>query len=111
MAGATPVLVTHGTYFGDQITPENRPMLVAWRRFYPELSEAGFLDMESRANQVIKQVARDEPGTVLVDIEGVVPPGPKHYADFVHFTDEGARLLAARLSTAILAAPPAAKQP
>lgn len=113
-AGATPVLVTHGNYFGDQITPDNRPMLVAWRRFYPELSEAGFIDMEARANQLIKQVAHDEPGTVLVDIDGVVPPGPKHYADFVHFTDEGARLLANRLSTAILAAPnapSAVKQP
>ncbi len=110
-ADATPVLVTHGNYFGDQITPDNRPMLVAWRRFYPELSEAGFLDMEARANQLIKQVARDEPGAVLVDIHGVVPPGPKHYADFVHFTDEGARLLATKLSTAILAAPNPVKQP
>lgn len=110
-AGATPVLVTHGNYFGDRITPENRPMLVAWRRFYPELSEAGFLDMEARANQVVQRVAQSEPGSILVDIRGAVPPGPEHYADFVHFTDEGARLLATRLSAAILAAPAPAKQP
>lgn len=110
-AGAIPVLVTHGNYFGGQITPDNRFMLVAWRRFYPELSEAGFLDMEARANQLIKQVAQEEPGVVLVDIEGVVPPGPKHYADFVHFTDEGARMLAKQLGTAILAAPNPGKQP
>lgn len=110
-SGATPILVTHGNYFGDQITSENRPMLVAWRRFYPELSETGFLDMEARANQLIRQVAHDEPGTVLIDIREVVPPGPKHYADFVHFTDEGARLLAARLSAAILAEPSPEKQP
>lgn len=110
-AGTTPILVTHGNYFGDQITPENRPMLVAWRRFYPDLSEAGFLDMEVRANQIVQRVAQSEPGTILVDIRQAVPPGPEHYADFVHFTDEGARRLATQLSAAILAAPAAAKQP
>lgn len=110
-AGATPLLVTHGNYFGDRITPENRPMLVAWRRFYPVLSETGFLDMEARANQVVQRVTQSEPGSILVDIRGAVPPGPKHYADFVHFTDEGARLLATRLSAAILAAPAPVKQP
>lgn len=110
-AGATPVLVTHGDYFGDRITAENRPMLVAWRRFYPDLSEAGFLDMEARANQIVQRVAHSEPGSILVDIRSAVPPGPEHYADFVHFTDEGARLLAAQLSTAILTAPAPVKQP
>lgn len=110
-AGTTPVLVTHGNYFGDQITPENRPMLVAWRRFYPDLSEAGFLDMEARANQIVQRVAQSESGTILVDIRQAVPPGPQHYADFVHFTDEGARLLAMQLSAAILASPAATKQP
>lgn len=110
-AGATPVLVTHGNYFGDQITPENRPMLVAWRRFYPDLSEAGFIDMEARANQVVQRVASSEPQAILVDIRQAVPPGPKHYADFVHFTDEGARLLAEQLSAAILAKPSSGRQP
>ncbi len=110
-AGAVPVLLTHGNHFGDRITPENRPMLVAWRRFYPELSEAGFLDMEDRANEVIKRVAHDERGTVLVDVTEAVPPGPEHYADFVHFTDEGARLLATSLSRAILATPAAQPKP
>lgn len=109
--GTTPVLLTHGNYFGGHITPENRPMLVAWRRFYPELSEAGFIDMEARANEVIKRVAHDEPGTVLVDASDAVPPGPERYADFVHFTDEGARLLAIRLSRAILASPAAPPKP
>lgn len=109
-AGAKPVLLTHGNHFGEEITEQNRPMLVAWRRFYPELSEPGFLDMEARANQVIRLVAQTE-GAVLVDIAQAVPPGPRHYADFVHFTDEGARLVADQLSRAILPAPSADPQP
>ena len=109
-AGAQPVLLTHGNYFGGAITPENRPMLVAWRRFYPDLSESGFLDMEARANDVIRRVAQSE-GAVLVDIATSVPPGPKQYADFVHFTDEGARRVAQELSSAILAAAPKGEQP
>lgn len=109
-AGATPVLMTHGNHFGTAITEQNRPMLVAWRRFYPELTESGFLDMEARANQVIRLVAQTE-GARLVDIAQAVPPGPQHYADFVHFTDEGARLVADQLSRAIVSTPSAAPQP
>lgn len=103
--GATPVLVTHANYFGKQITPGNRPMLIAWRRFYPELSEASFLDMEARANESIRQVARSTPGAILVDAADKLPPGPKHFADFVHFTDAGASVLAEQLSQAILSHP------
>lgn len=109
-AGARPVLLTHGNYFGATITPENRPMLVAWRRFYPELSEAGFLDMEARANEVIRRVARNE-GATLVDTAQAVPAGPKHYADFVHLTDDGARLVAQELSEAILSSASTGEQP
>jgi len=91
--GALPVLVTHATRFGGRVVPEERYMLVAWRKFYPTLAEEGFLDMERRLNDVIRQVAlaRNLP---LVDAARSMPAGERYFGDFVHFTDEGAALLA-----------------
>jgi hypothetical protein len=91
--GVKPVLVTHATRFGDRVAPEERPMLVAWRRYYPTLAEDGFIDMERRLNDVIRQVA-SEHKVLLVDAAHLMPSGPRYFADFVHFTDAGARQMA-----------------
>lgn len=102
---ATPILVTHATYFGDTVAPEDAAMLLAWRRFYPELLEEGFLDLEKRANEVIRAVAA-EYRLPLVDAAAAIPRGPAHFADFVHFTDKGAAIMASLIADAILKAPP-----
>jgi lysophospholipase L1-like esterase len=102
--GAAPVLVTHATYFGNKVAPEDAAMLLAWRRFYPELREEGFLDLEQRANEVIRAVAAEHKVS-LVDAAAAIPAGPAHFADFVHFTDKGAALMAGLIADAILKAP------
>ena len=91
--GAVPVLVTHATYFGDHIEAADKAMLLAWRRFYPELREEGFLDLERRANDTIRAVAAQHK-VPLVDAAAAIPRGPAHFADFVHFTDQGAQVMA-----------------
>jgi len=93
--GAIPILLTHATYFGPVATAraEDRAMLVAWRRFYPEIREDGLLRLELRANEVIRAIGR-ETGTEVIDAARAVPPGPGHFADFVHFTDQGAAVMA-----------------
>lgn len=101
--GARPVMVTHATMFGEAVTPETQHMLVAWRRFYPDLAEGGFLDLERRANAVVRRLASSSPDAVLVEADKLVPGGPANFADFVHFTDAGAGLLAAGLAQAIRA--------
>lgn len=101
--GARPVLMTHATYFGDAVTPASRPMLVAWRRFYPDLGEGGFLDLERRANAAILALAQQQRDVILVRADTLVPPGPEHFADFVHFTDRGAGRIADALAQAIRA--------
>jgi lysophospholipase L1-like esterase len=100
--GATPVLLTHATIFGTsgQVAADARPQLVAWRRFYPELAEEGFLDLERRANAAVREVAARR-GTLLVDAAAALPPGPEHFADFVHFTDRGARAMALEIAAVI----------
>src|SRR5438552_257537 len=36
-----PILLTHATYFGSTLQPQDEAMMLSWRRFYPELSESG----------------------------------------------------------------------
>lgn len=83
------ILVTHANRFGRQVEPEERHMLVTWRQFYPMLREEGFLDMENRLNEQIRRVGAAR-GLSVADAARLIPPGPRYFADFVHFTDEGA---------------------
>jgi hypothetical protein len=99
--GIQTVLMTHATRFGDRIRPEERDMLVAWRKFYPMLKEEGFLDMEQRMNNVIRQVAAEH-NLLLIDTAGKMPSGPEYFAEFVHFTDRGAQRMADIIAGALL---------
>jgi lysophospholipase L1-like esterase len=91
--GGEAVLVTHATRFGQRIGEGDESLLVAWRRFYPMLAEEGFLDMERRMNQALREVARKR-GLRLVDAAAKIQPGPETFVEFVHFTDAGAEELA-----------------
>jgi hypothetical protein len=95
-----PALVTHATIFGAVSRSPNRAMLVAWRKFYPTLQEDGFLDLEMRANRTIREVAVQQQ-VALVDIAGELPGDRKYFADFVHFTDAGAALMAKDLAAGV----------
>lgn len=94
------IVVTHANRFGASVSPEERPMLTAWRQAYPMLREEGFLDMENQLNDRLRQVAAAR-GLPLVDAAREVPAGPRYFADFVHFTDEGAAILARLVNGAI----------
>ena len=98
--GVEPVLVTHATRFGGHVSPSERRLLGYWRRFYPQLREDGFLDMEQRLNDALRGVAAAR-GMRLVDAAQKVPPGPRYFAEFVHFTNEGAHALASLIADAI----------
>lgn len=91
--GVKPLLVTHATRFGAKVTPEERSMLVAWRKFYPTLAEGGFLEMENRLNAVIREEAATR-GLAVADAARLMPVGPRYFADFVHLTDDGAQAMA-----------------
>lgn len=90
-AGAQPIFITHANRFGKTIAPDERFMLIAWRRFYPNLREEGFLPMENTMNNIIRKVVVEE-DSLLIDAALNVPPGPRYFSDFVHFTAEGATL-------------------
>lgn len=98
--GAEVALVTHATRFGDRVLPEERPFLIAWRKFYPQLAEDGFLDMERRLNAVVRDAA-EERGLPLIDAAKKMEPGAENFVEFVHFTDQGARRLAELIAEGI----------
>jgi len=102
--GATPIVVTHVTYFGDHLEPGDDMMMAAWRKFFPYLAAPGFLDLERRANAAEMEAAKSA-GAKIVRADGVIPRGAGNFADFVHFTDHGAALMAVIVGDAILADP------
>ena len=89
--GVVPVLVTHATYFGPRLDSHETPMMINWRQFYPMLKEEGFLDLEARANAVLKDIAFSE-HLILIDAASMMPEGGEFFADFVHFTDRGSKI-------------------
>lgn len=88
-----PVLVTHATYFGNTYNDQDKSIMVAWRKFYPMLSEQGLLDLERRFNQVLKELAAEKK-ILLVDLARQMPAGSEYFADAVHFTDKGSEFAA-----------------
>jgi hypothetical protein len=95
-----PILVTHATYFGQSVEPDERHMLFAWRRFEPTLAEDGFLDVEKRLNRVVREEA-DLRGIDLVDAEYRMD-GHENFSDWVHFTDLGANRMAQIIAEKVL---------
>jgi len=93
------VLATHATRFGARVTPQDEPVLVAWRALYPTLEEAGFLDMENRMNAVIRREAAAR-GLTLVDSARFLE-GSENFVEFTHFTAAGAGVLARAVADAV----------
>jgi len=84
------ILVTHATRFSNPLTVEDRKYLIMWRRFYPQMSESGLIDMESRMNAAMRTVGERD-GIPLVDAAKLVEPGGQNFQEFSHFTDQGAQ--------------------
>ena len=95
-----PVLVTHATIFSRPLSEGDHISLTHWRKIYPMLKEEGFLDMERRMNDIIRQTAADE-HLPLIDADQEMPHGPKYFADFVHFTTYGAGVMASVLANGL----------
>jgi lysophospholipase L1-like esterase len=55
------------------------------------------MDMERQASQVVRQIGRER-GLEVVDVQAALGKDPRYYADFSHFTDEGAARVAAALA-------------
>jgi lysophospholipase L1-like esterase len=101
----TPILVTHASRFGAELSEKDRRLLTTWRRFYPMLREKGFLDMERRMNEAVRSLAAEK-RVPLVDAAANVPPGDRYFVDMVHFTNEGSEVMSSLISGAVLSQKP-----
>ncbi len=70
--------------------------------YMPFMTPRGLLAAYARYNDVIREVARDT-GALLIDGEHEIPGDAQHFADSVHFTDDGSRAMAARVARTLAA--------
>jgi broad specificity phosphatase PhoE len=99
--GTRVILATHTNRFRDISTERYGKYMVSWNRFYPRASGESLLDMEQKANQVIRELGVKH-NIIVVDVEKSVGKDPQQYADFSHFTDSGAALAAEAMKDSIL---------
>ena len=102
-SGAIPILTTHANRFMRPSTPD-RGMLVAWEKFYPRAPGNVILAFDAAANAITLRVASDS-AVPIVDLARIVATtGEKDlFADFAHFTDRGAGVVAGALLRPVLA--------
>lgn len=98
--GATPVLVTHAMRFGDPIDSEDQDVLRAWRQFTPRATEEVLIGFERKAAGVVREAARQQQ-VPLADVANVMTGHAKWFADFVHFTDDGAGVAAGSIARTV----------
>jgi hypothetical protein len=102
-AGARAVLATHAHRFSLPLHSRDSAQMDGWIRFYPRATAECLIDMERQANEVLRRIGGEQ-ALVVVDVQEAVGKDPRHYADFSHFTDEGAARAAKALAAAILSA-------
>jgi hypothetical protein len=99
--GTRVILTTHANRFRDSSTERDGKYIVGWNRFYPRANGESILDMEQKANQVIRELGVKH-NIFVVDVEKLVGKDPQKYADFSHFTDSGAAMAAEAMKGSIL---------
>jgi len=67
----------------------------------PYMSADGVIESFESFNDIIRKVAR-ETGALMVENENSIPGTKQYFADSIHFTDEGSRLQAERVSRALM---------
>lgn len=87
--GKVVVLVTHASKISIDSGFDDAATIAAWRKFYPQLSEMALLEMEYLGNEIIRGVAQ-QLSIPIVDLANLLPKHEEVFADFVHFTDNGA---------------------
>ena len=99
--GSSLVLMIPQNRFADTASVDERRWLRAWEHMMPKTSGAMLLSFGELARARVRVVAADS-GVTLVD------PGlmarPDHsalFADYVHFTDRGAAIVAGTVSTSV----------
>jgi hypothetical protein len=98
--GALPVLATHAMRFGDPPSREDEDLLRSWRKFTPRATEGALLAFERAAASTTRDLARER-GIPLVDVAGPMTGRTEWFADFTHFDDNGAGVIAGAIAKVV----------
>ncbi|HKW12190.1 MAG TPA: SGNH/GDSL hydrolase family protein [Gemmatimonadaceae bacterium] len=93
VAGSTPVLMTHAIRFAMHPDPADADVLAAWRQFTPRALSPVMIAFEARAAEETRGLAARR-GLPLADVACVLTGQREHFSDFVHFTADGAAIVA-----------------
>jgi lysophospholipase L1-like esterase len=72
--------------------------------YMPFMTPDGLLAAFARYNEIIAEVAQEE-GVFMIGGESLIPGDNEHFNDSVHFKDAGSRVMARRVSEALLRFP------
>ncbi len=98
--GVVPVLATYPTLG----TAANRHLhhleFLSEREYQFEVSDLGLIDAAAELNDAVRRAAR-ELTVPLVDVDAALPKTSAYFADYVHYKDAGAELVAAQVLAAL----------
>ncbi len=98
--GGTPVLMTHAIRFGLQPDPADADILAAWHQFTPRALPDVMIAFEARAAKETRALAAAR-ALPLADVACALSGERTRFTDFVHFTSEGAAVVASVAELAI----------
>lgn len=100
-SGAKVMLCTYPTLIsGENFAATYPVMFLDARRFSAEYSFRGMVDVLNELNEISNSVAIEQ-GTIFFDCQALIPKTTEYFADNVHYTDNGARLIAEGIATLI----------
>jgi hypothetical protein len=95
--GATPVLMTHATRSSIPSRPEDRILLLGWRRFTPRARPDDMLRFERLAAARTRSYAAQR-GIAVVDVDSALTGRYQLFGDVVHFTNQGSAIVAGTIA-------------
>lgn len=98
--GRIPVLATYPTIGAPETRERDRVLVLDERTYHLALSDLGMIDAASRLNDAVRRVAR-RLAVPLADADAAVPKTRQFFADYVHYTDEGAERVARAVEAAL----------
>lgn len=98
--GSEPILITQ-TFLGGQATDPSTGALLAYGQTKPGISTGLAAELVERYNATTKELGAEE-GVFVIDLANEFPKDSRYYYDWMHYTNEGADLVAERIVSALI---------
>jgi hypothetical protein len=87
------IMTSYPVLISTENMQDHLDIFLGFRSYYVELSLLGIIDASVKFNSVIKEVSIKH-GVPFIDNNGAIPKNTRYFADNVHYTNEGAKLVA-----------------